>query len=69
MTVKIELTRDEAEELYDAAIYKMRRTSMRAHLWSAAVDLRVACGMHAASDTPDIDAIGVVNEQIDEVII
>ena len=69
MTVETTFTRDDAEALYDAAIYKMRRTSTRAHLWEAAVSIRVACGMHAKSDDPVRDAIAAVNSQIDEVII
>lgn len=43
--VKIETSRDAAESLYDAAIHQLRAGARDAHLFGAAVTLRLCCGM------------------------
>lgn len=60
MTVKTVWMRDEAEALYDAAIYKMQRESLRSHLWEAAWQIRIACGM----DKEPFDAMDQVDKAI-----
>lgn len=64
MTVKLDLMRDQAEALYHAAIYKMRREPIRSHLWEAAINIRVSCGMHHSSANPVNDAINAVDADI-----
>lgn len=65
MTVTVVLMRDEAEQLYDAAVYKMRRETLRSHLWEAARALRLACGMHHTSSDPEGDAIDALDADIE----
>lgn len=72
MTVKLgEWSRDHAEALYDAAIFKMIQTEERGHLYGAAVQLRLDCGMHGTVTASELvkqsgDAINKVNEAIGE---
>lgn len=44
--VRLEMTRDAAEALYDAAIERMARCKTYGHLYEAAMTIRLGCGMN-----------------------
>ena len=64
MTVTVKLMRSEAEVLYYAAVSQMLTTGDRAHLWTAAINLRVDCGMHVCSENPYTDAVNQLKKDL-----
>ena len=66
MTVKIpEMSRDKAEALFDAAVYTLTSDSigdfaLRPHLFDAAIEIALACGMR--NTVKECDAL--INERM-----